>query len=390
MVYDPNHKPENPYASTYANFLEQTKDHVLTVLADDGLNRRARVAEAGTSIWSWNVITWPGYLATYGDVADGFMFTRDADMIDFFDRRDHGSYYSDGAPSIDFRYWAEKVIGPAKNGLREYSEQKFLRHVESVLAEHDELGDEAEAEHEKLVAVTKRVCAFNHVDYDDYTAKLRQRDYLRKSSGSYDLSGRHSVGLPSMTLPEDDDEAAEFFGQIIPEQSPAERRAEVLEDARLYSDTEHEASEFLSNHQEIFGSDWWEASLRDWDIRFLFACYAIDLTVKLWRKYEQTPEAIAHRNPGDSYIVVMGGLVENNPTLPVFDLDLLESDDEIKEIADEFVDLYERINDHPQARVDYEATLTKIAEIVRAEAAPEFIEKIDALEAQHLNTKTKE
>ncbi|MFF2053850.1 hypothetical protein ACFVU2_19755 [Leifsonia sp. NPDC058194] len=375
MVYDPNRKPENPYASTYANFLEQTKNHVLTVMTDDGLNRRARVGEPGTSIWSWNVITWPGYLATYGDVADGFMFTRDADMIDFFDRRDHRAYYSDGAPSIDFRYWAEKVIGPAKNGLREYSEQKFLRHVESVLAEHDELGDEAQEEYNNIVEATRRVCARNGVDFSQHIEHLRTADDSRRRL---------------MEIDGDDDLQQIYYGLEIPEQSPAERRAEVLEDARRHSDTEHEASEFLSNHQEVFGSDWWEASLRDWDVHFLFACYAIDLTVKLWREYEQTPAAAAHRNPGDSYIIVDGGLVQNNPALPVFDLDLLESDDEIKEIADEFVDLYERINDHPQARVEYEATLTHIAAVVRAEAAPEFVEKIDALEAQRLNTNTKE
>jgi hypothetical protein len=385
MVYDPNNKPENPYASIYANFLEQTRDHALTVVVDDALNRQMRVGAPGTGIWSWRVITWPGYLATYGDIADGFMFTRDTDMIDFFDRRDHRAYYSDGAPSIDFRYWAEKVIGPAKEGLREYSEQQFLTHVESVLAEHDDLGDDAETEHQKLVAVTKRVCAFNNVDYDDYAAKLRQREYLRKSSGSYNLSGRYSVGLPSMLLPENDEEAAELFGQVIPEQSPAERRAELLEDARRYSDTEHEASEFLQQHEELFGTDWWEISLRDWDIHFLFACYAIDLTVKLWREYEQTPEAAAHRSPGDSYIIVDGGVVQNAPALPVFDLDILDHASSNADGAAEALDLYERVMAHEGARKGLHRTLAELARFVRDNGSSDSQEKIEVLEAQRLD-----
>jgi hypothetical protein len=391
MVYDPTNKPENPYADTYANFLEQTKDHVLTVITDDGMNRRMRVDNPGFGYWSWNVITWPGYLATYGDIADGFMFTREEDMIGFFDRRDHRAYYSDGAPSIDFRYWAEKLRGPARDsGIREYSGRKFLSQVESVLAENDELGDEAEAEHQKLVAVTKRVCAFNNVDYDEYVAKLRERDYMLKSRKTYSLSVLGRVDLPSVILPEGDDEADELFGQVIPERSPAERRAEVLEDARIYSDTEHEAREFLSNHEELFGSDWWEISVRDYTVHFLFACYAIDLTVQLWREYEKTPEAVARRNPGDSYILVEGGLVQNNPALPVFDIDLLDNASSNESGADEALDLYERILAHPTARTGLHRALADLLRFVHANGSPEAIEAIDAIEAERLATQTKE
>ena len=55
-------------------------------------------------------MTWPGYLAVVGDIANGYVFSRIADMLDFFDsaRRDR---YSDGCPVIDLRYWAEKLCG---------------------------------------------------------------------------------------------------------------------------------------------------------------------------------------------------------------------------------------------------------------------------------------
>jgi len=384
MVYDPANKPENPYARIYANFLEQTKEHVLTVITDDGLNRRMRVAAPGTNIWSWSVITWPGYLATYGDVADGFMFTRDTDMIDFFDRRDHRSYYSDGAPSIDFRYWAEKLSGSGRyRSIKEYSSEKFLAHVKSVLAESDELGDEAEADYQRLVAVTKRVCAANGVDFAGFTAAQRQRQNLRRNGVTSGLV-YDRCPVPELTVAEDDEEARELFGEVVPEQSPAERRAEILEEARRYAETEHQAQDWLYDQDRYFGEDPWDADLREYTTDFLFACYAIDLTVKLWREYEQTPEAAARRDPGDSYVLVDGGLVQNDPALPVFDLDILGSGNAVKDVADELVNLYERINAHPKARVNLADTLTKIAKMVRAEAAPEWGETIDELEAKRL------
>ena len=77
-------KPVNPYAKTYADFVEQTKDHDLVILHDDGLYRHLRVQAPGTRMWSWDVTTWPGRLATSGDIADGHVFSREPDMLQFF------------------------------------------------------------------------------------------------------------------------------------------------------------------------------------------------------------------------------------------------------------------------------------------------------------------
>ncbi|MCX4573236.1 MULTISPECIES: hypothetical protein [unclassified Streptomyces] len=73
-------KPTNPYAHAYADFLRETAEHQLVVLHDDGLYRHLRIQKPGTRIWSWDITTWQ-------------------------------SHYSDGAPSIDVHYWAEKLCG---------------------------------------------------------------------------------------------------------------------------------------------------------------------------------------------------------------------------------------------------------------------------------------
>lgn len=383
MVYDPKNKPVNPYASTYENFIERTRDHSLTVILDNGLNRQLRVGAPDTGIWSWRVATWPGYLATFGDIADGFMFTRIEDMIDFFDRGGHGNYYSDGSPSIDFRYWAEKLSGGRAHDQREYSSDSFIQHVTDKLNEHDELGTEAQDEYEKIVEVAKRVCNRFGVDYDAFLSELRTTQPYRG------LGANAPLGAPSfrdlVEIDDDNADETEFFGMPIPQQSPAERREEILAEARSHADDEQEAREWLRDNQNIFGQDaYWDWDLRDYNVHFIFACYAIELTVRLWRHYEASPQAEAHRNPADSYILVEDGQIKNDPEIPVFDLDVLNYDFPDKLCADEVLSLYERITGHPQACHNLTDPLSRAAAFVRAHGSVKAIQTIESHEERRL------
>lgn len=365
-------KRANQYSSVYANFLEQTKEHALTVALDDGLNRRFRVGDPETSIWSWHIVTWPGYLATFGDIADGFMFTRIPDMLDFFEVTGGSqNYYSDGSPSIDFRYWAEKLSGGRSHEVRKYSSEAFIRHVTEVLDEHEDLGTEAQAEYQKIVDVAKRVVTRHGVDYDEYLIDLRKK----------------TPTLTNLEINERDSDEIELFGLSIPEESPAERRAECLDEARHASETENDAYNWLRDNQEVFGVDYWEANLRDWDAHFLIACYALELSVRLWREYEATPEAEAHRNPGDSYVLVDGGQVQNGPAIPVFDLDVLNSTAPDKEDAHGALNLYESIIAHPQAGIDLIDTLVAAADFVRRHGSAKDVSAMQAHEARRLVSK---
>lgn len=60
-------KPTNPYAHAYADFLRETAEHQLVVPHDDGLYRHLRIQKPGTRMWSWDITTWPGHLATSGE-----------------------------------------------------------------------------------------------------------------------------------------------------------------------------------------------------------------------------------------------------------------------------------------------------------------------------------
>ena len=125
--------PNENYA--WKAFVKNTKDHELTVIREDGLYRHLRLAEPGTRMWSIDITTWPGHLATTGDIGSGFMFSRESDMIGFFDKR--GDWRTDyGAPEIDFRYWAEKLCERTIGDVYKHSPCEFMNIVNEAVAEY--------------------------------------------------------------------------------------------------------------------------------------------------------------------------------------------------------------------------------------------------------------
>ena len=88
----------------------------------------------------------------------------------------------------------------------------------------------------------------------------------------------------------------------------------------------------------------------------------------------------AARAEGQNYILIDGGLVQNDPGLPVFDLDVLSSDGFISSDVSEVIDLYNRVAAHPEASKDWSGVLGDAATIVRRWGAPEDIELINELE----------
>lgn len=120
---------------------KNTAKHEVEIVHNDGLHRHLRFAEPGTRMWSMSVVTWPGFLATSGDIGSGFVFSRTSDMLEFFYTSPSKRREESGAPSIDFRYWAEKIQGRGIRGVDEYSERDFLLHVKDFLNDEVECGE---------------------------------------------------------------------------------------------------------------------------------------------------------------------------------------------------------------------------------------------------------
>lgn len=111
---------------TPEEFTRNVAGHQMTVLRDDGLYRHLRFSKPTTRNMSFDILTWPGYLAFVGDMGDN-VFARIPDMLEFF-RGD----------SINPRYWAEKVQACDRNGIEEYREEKAREWVEERLKDASE------------------------------------------------------------------------------------------------------------------------------------------------------------------------------------------------------------------------------------------------------------
>lgn len=289
----------NPYAQVYEGFLKQTEDHELHVLHDDGLYRHLRVQAPGTRMWSWDITTWPGHLAISGDVGAGYIFAREPDMLDFFTYAGTSPrYYADGAPSIDVRYWTEKIVGPAARTTKVYSAEEFLRQVRDELENSDELGIDAE----RLRA--RQIVLLEHIDASvNRVFNERQRPSVQERLAAY-WTGRMTLPelftLDGLSQHEMDRIGDEFdvdhngdphehdFWTLthtdVLEMDPGERRHEILADAREHSESEHEARQWLDDNESRLGlADTWEWDMREYDSQVLFACYCIHLAAQLYR-----------------------------------------------------------------------------------------------------------
>lgn len=114
------------YPVQYKQLLNNTQEHEMKILHNDGLYRHLRFQRGDSMIWHWDLITWPGSLAIRGDIGGGHIFTRLPDMLDFFD---HGQ-----APGwINADYWAEKTPDYGRS-LQRFSNEKFTAWLMRELA----------------------------------------------------------------------------------------------------------------------------------------------------------------------------------------------------------------------------------------------------------------
>ena len=121
--------------TTEARFLEDVKDHKMTVIKDDGVHRHIRFKDPDTSCMHFDLITWPGYLCYTGDMGT-YVFTRLRDMFEFF-RTDREYAQRRGKKlAINPGYWGEKLEAVDKHdGFRKFSEDEFDRQIRRLFVE---------------------------------------------------------------------------------------------------------------------------------------------------------------------------------------------------------------------------------------------------------------
>lgn len=155
---------------TAERFAKDTAGHTLSIKRDDGFYRHLVCSNNGSSVYRFEIVTWPGYLAYVGDMGD-FVFHRLDDMFEFFRGR-----------PINPRYWGKKVDAACRDGVSEWSQDRFKEAVASEARSRLELDDDeeippevleelcnvlgSENEHDAFVAVSEY--DGNSVDFSDF------------------------------------------------------------------------------------------------------------------------------------------------------------------------------------------------------------------------------
>lgn len=132
---------------TEAQFLKDVAKHTLTVIREDGLYRHLRLRKPSSNDMYFDIITWPGYLCYCGDMGS-FVFARVPDMFTFFRGRN-----AEGPLEINPQYWSEKVESKDRDGITQYSAERFKQNVLDHL-------DDAEASDDVRAAVQESILDF--------------------------------------------------------------------------------------------------------------------------------------------------------------------------------------------------------------------------------------
>ena len=120
----------NQHECTQERFLDDVKDHQISIEKDDGVHRFVRFRRANGSPYWFDLITWPGNLCISGDCGT-YVFSRIHDMFEFF-RMDDGDFNKrkDVILNINPHYWGEKLQSIGTNaGYREFDEDGFTERV---------------------------------------------------------------------------------------------------------------------------------------------------------------------------------------------------------------------------------------------------------------------
>lgn len=120
------------------DFQSATINHTMRIHRDDGLYRHIEFSHGGSSVYRFDLVTWPGHLTVCGDMGT-WTFSRTADMLEFFGRTGR----------INPGYWGEKLQsgagGRGADICMEFDEESFKSGLREWLAgyqeDHDSVAD---------------------------------------------------------------------------------------------------------------------------------------------------------------------------------------------------------------------------------------------------------
>lgn len=109
------------YLCSKERFLDDIKDHKLSIIKDNGIYRHIRMSIKDSGIYRYDIITFPYHLVVTGDMGT-WIFSRIEDMFEFFIMGDT-DFNKDNI--INPYYWEEKLEAVSKFGSCEGSVKEF-------------------------------------------------------------------------------------------------------------------------------------------------------------------------------------------------------------------------------------------------------------------------
>ena len=114
---------------TKESFLDDVKDHVMTIEHEDGIYRTVRFGKPDKGLFHFKLTTWPGHLCFSGDMGC-YVFSRLPDMFEFFTT-------SKNDLEINSGYWHEKLVSISRfGGYSEFSEERFREVIRDYVTSH--------------------------------------------------------------------------------------------------------------------------------------------------------------------------------------------------------------------------------------------------------------
>lgn len=155
-------------------FLNDVKDHKLTIIKEDELYRHIRCSREESSTMFFDIITWPGNLAYTGDMGS-FMFSRIKDMFTLFRNNEL---------KINTDYWAEAVIAESiyGNGIKEFSVNAFRENILDYTKQHLELSEKEKIPEEVMNELNCLLCA-----EDEWSCIEEMRNFASEKIEFYDF-----------------------------------------------------------------------------------------------------------------------------------------------------------------------------------------------------------
>jgi len=136
-----------------SDFEEKVKDMGMKTLLNEGVYRHLSFRKPGTTNYSFQITTWPGYLCISGDVGH-FVFRRTHDMFDFF------------SGPISEGYYKEKCVA---GDCESFNEDTWPELLQELLEEEKINQDEFDVlccEHPTTYEEAYRALSFESADFD--------------------------------------------------------------------------------------------------------------------------------------------------------------------------------------------------------------------------------